>query len=88
MNQNDKLSAYHVVNDYEEEQLRSVFYDYGELRQAPAIARTIVSMRKVQPIETSSQLKEVVKRFLGTYYTSVDIPYVDPVDYAFVFNFW
>ena len=64
MNQNDKLSAYHVVNEYEEEQLRLVFYNYGELRQAPAIARTIVSMRKEEPIETSSKLREVVKRFL------------------------
>lgn len=64
MNQNEKLSAYQVVNEYEEEKLRSVFFTYGELRQAPAIARTIVSERKVAPIETSSQLKEVVKRFL------------------------
>ncbi|HZW63064.1 MAG TPA: 16S rRNA (cytosine(1402)-N(4))-methyltransferase RsmH [Flavobacteriaceae bacterium] len=64
MNQDDKLSAYHVVNDYEEEQLRSVFYNYGELKQAPAIARTIVNIRKTKPIETSSQLREAVKQFL------------------------
>ncbi|HPF96890.1 MAG TPA: 16S rRNA (cytosine(1402)-N(4))-methyltransferase RsmH, partial [Mangrovimonas sp.] len=43
MNQNDKLSAFHVVNEYEENQLRNVLYNYGELKQAPAMARTIVS---------------------------------------------
>lgn len=64
MNQSDKLSAFHVVNEYEENQLRSVLYNYGELKQAPAMARTIVSVRKNEPIETSGQLKEVLKRFL------------------------
>lgn len=64
MNQNDKLSAFHLVNEYEENQLRSVLYNYGELKQAPAMARTIVSARKNDPIETSGQLKEVLKRFL------------------------
>lgn len=64
MNQNDKLSAFHVVNEYEENQLRNVFYNYGELKQAPAMARTIVSARKSVPIETSAQLQEVLKRFL------------------------
>lgn len=64
MNQSDKLTAFHVVNEYEENQLRSVLYNYGELKQAPAMARTIVSARKNEPIETSGQLKEVLKRFL------------------------
>lgn len=64
MNQNDKLSAFHVVNEYDENQLRSVLYTYGELKQAPAMARAIVSARKSSSIETSGQLKEVLKRFL------------------------
>ena len=33
MNQDSELSAYHVVNEYEEETLRGIFYQYGELRQ-------------------------------------------------------
>lgn len=65
MNQDNKLSAYEVINDYEEEQLRSVLLQYGELRQAPAMARVIVSERKVAPIETSQQLKIVLKQFLN-----------------------
>lgn len=65
MNQNSKLSAFEVINNYEEEQLRAVLYQYGELRQAPAMARVIVSERKVAPIETSEQLKMVLKQFLN-----------------------
>lgn len=65
MNQKEGLSAYNVVNDYEEEQLKQVLLQYGELRQAPAMARIIVEARKDAPIKTSEQLKEVLKRFLG-----------------------
>ena len=64
MNQNDSLSAYHVVNEYEEEALRQVLWQYGELRNAPKIARTIVGDRKETPIKTSEQLKQVLRPFL------------------------
>ena len=64
MNQNDSLSAFNVINDYDEEQLRKVFWEYGELRQAPAIARVIVEERSKSQIKTSEQLKFVLKRFL------------------------
>jgi len=64
MNQDDKLSAYQVINDYEEAQLKAVLYQYGELRQAPAMAREIVSYRKQASIETGEQLKQILQRFL------------------------
>lgn len=64
MDTSKRLSAYEVVNTYEEKQLATVFRLYGELRQAPAMARTIVSERKESPIETTEQLKEVLQRFL------------------------
>lgn len=64
MNQQDVLSAYSVINDYEEEELRKVFWQYGELRQAPALARTIVSERENKVIETTNDLKEVLKKYL------------------------
>jgi len=64
MDTSRSLSAYEVVNTYEEKQLASIFRLYGELRQAPAMARTIVSKRKESPIETTEQLKDVLQRFL------------------------
>ncbi|WP_299520026.1 16S rRNA (cytosine(1402)-N(4))-methyltransferase RsmH [Winogradskyella sp.] len=65
MDQDSKLSAYEVINGYEEEQLRAVLLQYGELRQAPVMARVIVSERKIAPIETTQQLKLVLKPFLN-----------------------
>ena len=64
MNQQDVLSAYNVVNEYSEEQLRKVFSEYGELRQSPALARTIVAERKNEEIKTSDRLKHVLKKYL------------------------
>lgn len=64
MNQQSTLSAYEVVNNYEEKQLRAVLFNYGELRSAPKIARTIVSARKEGEIATSERLKEVLQPFL------------------------
>lgn len=65
MNQQNALSAFEVINTYDEEKLKQVFYKYGELRQAPVIAREIVSERKKEEIKTSKQLKVVLKRFLN-----------------------
>lgn len=65
MNQQNALSAFEVINTYDEEQLKQVFYQYGELRQAPAMAREIVSERAKEEIKTSKQLKAVLKRFLN-----------------------
>ena len=64
MNQKDATSAYTILNEYEEGDLRQLFWTYGELRMAPKLARAIVSQRKEQPITTSEQLKEVLRPFL------------------------
>ena len=64
MNQQSSLSAFEVVNNYEEKQLRDVLAQYGELRSAPKIARTVVSARKEGEIATSERLKEVLQPFL------------------------
>jgi len=65
MNQDSKLSAFEVINNYDEEQLRTVLFQYGELRNAPAMARIIVEERKRAEIKTSEQLKAVLKQFLN-----------------------
>ncbi|MBW2962641.1 16S rRNA (cytosine(1402)-N(4))-methyltransferase RsmH [Mesonia aestuariivivens] len=67
MNQKEKLSAYEVINTYSEEQLRSVFYQYGELKNSPKLARVIVEERSERPIETGDQLKELLMPHLFKY---------------------
>ncbi|MTG98065.1 MULTISPECIES: 16S rRNA (cytosine(1402)-N(4))-methyltransferase RsmH [Myroides] len=64
MNQKSEISAYHVVNDYEEKDLRNMFYLYGELKNAGAIANTIVKSRAEEPIKNTDDLKRVLARFL------------------------
>lgn len=64
MNQKSEVSAKEVINDFEEEKLADIFYLYGELRNARSIARTIVEQRELEKIETSFQLKQVLKRYL------------------------
>lgn len=64
MSQKNDLNAYRVVNEYDEANLRRVFLDYGELKNAPALARTIIEAREEQPIKTTDELKEVLARYL------------------------
>ena len=64
MNQGDQLSAFEVVNNYEEEKLSNVLFQYGELRNARAIAKKIVEVRSETAIKTSFQLKEVLSQFV------------------------
>ncbi|WP_406845273.1 16S rRNA (cytosine(1402)-N(4))-methyltransferase RsmH [Flavobacterium soyae] len=64
MSQKNDLNAYRVVNEYEEQDLRRVFFDYGELKNAPVLARTIVEARRDYPIKTTDELKDVLKKFL------------------------
>ncbi|MCF4102338.1 16S rRNA (cytosine(1402)-N(4))-methyltransferase RsmH [Gillisia sp. M10.2A] len=64
MSQKSSLSAYDVINEYDHEQLKKMFYEYADLRNAPKIAAAIVSAREEAPLESSDQLKEVLKPFL------------------------
>ena len=64
MNTSDALSAYEVINDYEQEALSRVLFQYGELRNSRALAKEIVIARQEKPIRTSFQLKEVLKKYL------------------------
>lgn len=61
MDQSSKLSAYEVVNEYSEEELRSIFYKYGEEKYSSSIAKKIVIKRNDKPIETTLELVEIIK---------------------------
>ncbi len=64
MNQKDALSAYEVVNDYEEKDLKRVFVEFGELKNGGAMANVIVNYRKDKAIKNTEQLKQVLSKFL------------------------
>lgn len=64
MSQKNDLNAYRVVNEYDDANLRRVFLDYGELKNAPVLSRTIIEAREYQPIKTTDELKEVLAKYL------------------------
>jgi 16S rRNA (cytosine1402-N4)-methyltransferase len=64
MSKRGELSAYHVVNEYDEVALKNVLLEFGELKNAGAMANVIVNARKENPIKNSEQLKQVLSRFL------------------------
>ena len=60
MDQDAKLSAYDVVNTYSFEQLRDIFYKYGEEKFASIIAKNIVKKREEKKIETTLELANII----------------------------
>lgn len=63
MNQNSKLTAKHVVNQYPEKELFRIFRDYGELHKPGKIVRAIVETREEQNINTTKQLVDTITPF-------------------------
>ncbi|UOB18498.1 16S rRNA (cytosine(1402)-N(4))-methyltransferase RsmH [Abyssalbus ytuae] len=64
MSKKSEISAFNVVNEYSEVDLRKVLSMYGELKNAGSIAKTIVEARSQAPVKTSAELKKVLSRFL------------------------
>ena len=64
MNTNQTLTAKDIVNDYSFNDLRRIFYLYGEEPFSKEIARNIEKERKVKPIETTLELVEIIKKAL------------------------
>lgn len=61
MNQSQELSAYHVVNEYDENELTKIIKDYGEERWAKRIAQFILQARRQKPVETTFELVDIIK---------------------------
>lgn len=61
MDTDSPLSAYEIVNEYSEAELRKIIYDYGEERFAPRIASAICKQRDIEPIKTTHQLTQIIK---------------------------
>ena len=67
MSKKNDLSAFKIVNKYDEANLKRIFLDYGELKNALAIARVIIEAREIETIRNTEQLKTVLARFLPSY---------------------
>lgn len=67
MSNKNTLSAYSVVNKYSFDDLRKVLFQYGDLRNANAMANKIIDARTEEKIKTTEGLKEVLKQFMPKY---------------------
>ena len=61
MNQEAALTAYQVVNHYPYNDLVRIFFKYGEDKFSKQIARKIEQAREIKPIETTTELAEIIK---------------------------
>ncbi|MGI4805937.1 MAG: 16S rRNA (cytosine(1402)-N(4))-methyltransferase RsmH [Janthinobacterium lividum] len=64
MNKSGDLTAQKIINTYAEEDLHRIFGMYGELQNAKSLAKTVVTARLNQPINTISELKIVIQNLI------------------------
>ncbi len=62
MNSSQALTAAHLVGELSQKELEDIFFKLGEERWARRIARFIVEERKQNPVKTTSDLLEVMRR--------------------------
>ena len=62
MDAEQSLTAWNVVNEWPEERLKRILFEFGEERYAPRIAAAIVRQRQDGPIGSTAELVEVIKR--------------------------
>ena len=65
MNRMAGMSAADILNNYTAEQLADIFYHFGELRSARAIASAIAAYRATRRIITTGQLLDILQPFTG-----------------------
>jgi 16S rRNA (cytosine1402-N4)-methyltransferase len=60
MNRDSSQTAAHIVNSFTEDQLRTVFREYGEIDNAGRLARQLVAARDAKPVQTIEQFREAI----------------------------
>ena len=62
MNPAGDLTAFEIINHYSEEQLRNIFFKYGEERHGFRVAKNIVKIRSENPIKTTGELSRIIEK--------------------------
>jgi 16S rRNA (cytosine1402-N4)-methyltransferase len=58
----ETIKASDIINEYSEEELKNIFFKFGEERWSGNIARNIVKQRAIAPIEKTGELVDIIKR--------------------------
>jgi 16S rRNA (cytosine1402-N4)-methyltransferase len=64
MSTRNQLTAHDVVNTYDLSELQRILFQYGDLRNARALANVLLEYRQKEPIKTTAQLKNALRQFL------------------------
>ena len=89
MNLSSSLTARQVINEYSEEDLSDIFFHYGELRKSRILSRKIVQKRKINQIETTTELVNTINhlvpekkrnQFLSQVFQSIRIEVNDEIE--------
>lgn len=70
------LNAYDVVNEFDEEKLADIFFNFGELSNSKKLAKIIIDHRKHKPIITTFDLVDLIKSIFGDWASQKIIPKV------------
>ena len=62
MDKTQVLTAEYVVNNYKEEELARIIYEYGEEKFSRKIAKNICEYRKIEPIDTTQKLVSIIEK--------------------------
>ena len=74
MDMSKDFSAYNVVNEYSIDDLKEIFFRYGEENTSASIAKKIVEKRNEKTIETTLELVDVIKEAVGLKYFNLNHP--------------
>lgn len=66
MDKSNPLTAEKIVNEYSENELKTILFEYGEERFTNSIVKNILSERRVNPIRTVKQLNEIIDKSIPT----------------------
>ena len=65
MDQNQKLDAYWIINNYSVADLTKIFKNYGNVKNAYVISNSIDKARKIKPIVTTFDFLEIIKKSIS-----------------------
>ena len=74
MDTSKDFSAYNIVNEYSIDNLKEIFFRYGEENTSASIAKKIVEKRNIKKIETTLELVEIIKEAVGLKYFNLHHP--------------
>ena len=62
------LTAERIVNEFTQEQIKTIIFGYGEESFSGRIARAIVEAREIEPIKTTKQLADIISEVVPGFY--------------------